>query len=260
MTSSFFPVDSITFRLQEEDEALGHMIRLISVEELWRFVSFQGDQLVSEMLDVLAESLKALRERVTLIVMTDDQVRFANREKVTGIGRKLEEITIHLQAFHGINVRTCRSMYECGQLVGRIARALAAHSDDDAHGPAAGAAGVGFSLEGAVQAGSKKSSDPREIWTNMLDVIPGMSRAKAAAIVQQYPRLADLMRAYKDPRTSELEKQLLLRDIKYGASNKNIGPAMSEKVFHVFTSRRPEQILSSGPQPEKSVPKKKQKK
>ena len=103
---------------------------------------------------------------------------------------------------------------------------------------------MGFSLTGAAQAGSKKSSDPREIWTNMLDVIPGMSRARAAGIVQQYPTLADLMRLYHDPQLSEAQKRLALKDVPYVAARpKSIGPAMSEKVYLVFMSDRGRQII-----------------
>ena len=60
---------------------------------------------------------------------------------------------------------------------------------------------------------AKKSVDRRELWTNMLTAIPGVSRAVASAVVAAYPSLQLLLAQYKDERLSELQKKMLLAEV-----------------------------------------------
>ncbi len=49
--------------------------------------------------------------------------------------------------------------------------------------------------DGLFDAGrGKKSVDAREVWTGMLMAVPGISRPRAAAIVQMYPSAKQLLR------------------------------------------------------------------
>jgi hypothetical protein len=81
----------------------------------------------------------------------------------------------------------------------------------------------------------------------MLGAIPGISRSKAAVVVQHYPSLGDLMRVYKSNQISQEEKIKLLKDLEIessaGQNARKFGPVLSERVYTVFNSKDPNEIV-----------------
>jgi crossover junction endonuclease EME1 len=67
---------------------------------------------------------------------------------------------------------------------------------------------------GGTTVNSKQSanSDRRiqETWYRMLCIMPQMSPERAASVVQRYPTLRSLWRAYQDPSKTTKQKELLL--------------------------------------------------
>ena len=97
--------------------------------------------------------------------------------------------------------------------------------------------------------GIKIESDNRKAavqdwWTKMLCQIPQITKDRAEAISQAYPTPHDLMAVYNDDQKTTEDKELLLRDLKAKAQDRRLGPALSKKIFEVFTSSSGDQIVT----------------
>ena len=217
----------IVIDVRSEDRKLDHLLRIVDAGELQSLKA-------NDSLDAWVASLKQIRPRLTLLVRG-------------GTVSAMLQVTTHLQAKHLVNVRTGKTFADLGLHAGRIFSAIAKHlhesNEDDPS--------IGFSLEGAVAATRKKSGDAREQWTNMLEAIPGMSRTRAAAVVRVYPSMADLIAALKAGGPHAIQS------VPCSDSGKTLGPALSEKVHTIFTSRDPAQIIESSAAAAKKKKKKK---
>jgi hypothetical protein len=123
-----------------------------------------------------------------------------------------------------------------------------------------GAAGVAEAVCGSLPGGGSgarsaaaASSDTRrqksqaETWASALMKIDMCSEPVALAIVRAFPTMAELMRAYRDPSTSERRKELLLADLvrvnavpggTARAEGRKVGPVVSARVFRILGPKR----------------------
>jgi hypothetical protein len=211
------------------------------------------DNRLSRKVEALQRTHK--ERRLTLLVVDWNRAagRCANIKEKRSV---FDQVATLLQAAHGCNVTQCATMSDAGRALGRIAEAMASHLDDEATPHA-----FAFSLEGAAGGRGKKSSDRREVWTGMLIAIPGVSRTRAAAIVAAYPNLPALMERYRDPTLTAQQKKLLLSGLAIesnSARTMTLGPKVSERVYHVFTSLDGDMIIKeTNPDKPKKAAKKK---
>ncbi|KAL0970704.1 hypothetical protein UPYG_G00245990 [Umbra pygmaea] len=84
--------------------------------------------------------------------------------------------------------------------------------------------------QGAVK---NKCQTVGEVFARQLMQISGLSGDKAVAILEHYPTLHSLMKAYEQCH-SELEKEKLLSSIQYGKLRRNLGPALSRTVYQLY--------------------------
>lgn len=63
----------------------------------------------------------------------------------------------------------------------------------------------------------------------------GLSVDKAYAIIQQFPTIHDLFKAYSECAT-EKQRQLLLSGIYFGNGDRKIGPSISRKVAFLYNN------------------------
>ncbi|KAF7655447.1 hypothetical protein LDENG_00055940 [Lucifuga dentata] len=89
--------------------------------------------------------------------------------------------------------------------------------------------------QGAVK---NKCQTVREVFARQLMQISGLSRDKAAAILQRYSTPHSLLMAYERC-SSEAEKEKLLSSIRYGKLQRNLGPALSRTVYQLYCSAGP---------------------
>ncbi len=249
--------DEITFRVESSNSVPPHVVRVMQGKELLEAVAVDaatGDVDCAQ-LSVMISSLqeKHKDKRVTLLVVAWDKgVQRCTyvKDKKEGT-RVLDQVTTLLQCLFGCNVIMCAALMDAGIALGKIAMAIASHLDDDN-----AASAFSFCLDGAGGRG-KKSSDKREVWTNMLMVIPGVSRTRATAIAMQYESMSQLMRRYRDAALTEADKKMLLSAIVLESDSKRnmtVGPKVSERIYHVFTSRDGSQIIKQDKGEDKSKP------
>lgn len=63
----------------------------------------------------------------------------------------------------------------------------------------------------------------------------GLSVDKAFAIIQKYPTVHDLFKAYSEC-TTDKQKEQLLSGIHFGNGDRRIGPSMSRKVAFLYNN------------------------
>jgi len=125
--------------------------------------------------------------------------------------------------------------------------------DDDAGGSAAAGAGAGSA--GRKGASKRAADDDRlvvstyekgltETWMAQLQMIPGVSAVKAAAIVARFPTLRSLVDRYRDPSLPQAVKEGLLEDAMLDRSGKKMGK-LSRDVYRFFTTRNPEELIGA---------------
>ena len=104
--------------------------------------------------------------------------------------------------------------------------------------PLGDAAGDGTGgASGSSAAPRRKTA--RETWLAQLQMLPGISAEKAAAIAAAYPTMLALYDAYCDPRLSEIEKLLLLEDC--GGARKMT--KHSQDLYRIFTAVEPGELI-----------------
>lgn len=77
--------------------------------------------------------------------------------------------------------------------------------------------------------------DIGHLYLAMLCLIPGVTLTKAQCIRERFPTLRTLLDMYDDC-SSEEQKVLLLSELRYGATNRRIGPSLSRCIAKVLTS------------------------
>ncbi|KAL6061381.1 hypothetical protein QOT17_012869 [Balamuthia mandrillaris] len=90
----------------------------------------------------------------------------------------------------------------------------------------------------ATQKRSSRTASNKEIWINQLKQISRVSLAAAMAIAEEYPSFRSLAHMYYHSALTEKKKKELLKDIvieQVSGSRRTIGPALSEKIYRIFT-------------------------
>ncbi|CAG7725546.1 unnamed protein product [Allacma fusca] len=75
-----------------------------------------------------------------------------------------------------------------------------------------------------------------EMFVKHLLRLRGLSVDKAQAIVNKYPTLQALLRAYSEC-VSDKEKELMLAHVNFGSASKTIGPMISRTIFQLYRTR-----------------------
>ena len=75
-----------------------------------------------------------------------------------------------------------------------------------------------------------------ELFGKQLLQIPGVAAEKVVGILEHYSTLRDLLDAY-DEQTTEKEKENLLSDIKFGKTQRKIGPSVSRTVYQLYCTK-----------------------
>ncbi|KAN0047582.1 hypothetical protein ACTA71_001965 [Dictyostelium dimigraforme] len=90
----------------------------------------------------------------------------------------------------------------------------------------------------------RKQTSLSDTWSNQLCQITGISSNIARGITAKYPTITSLFSFYGDS-YSEKEKENLLRDVKIDQNRgtKNLGPVLSSKIYHIFSSKDPNRII-----------------
>ena len=76
-----------------------------------------------------------------------------------------------------------------------------------------------------------------EMFAKHLMRLRGLSSERAQAIIEKYPTIQSLLRAYRHC-GNDKERELLLAHIYWGTSAKTIGPALSRTIHKLYTSNR----------------------
>ena len=75
--------------------------------------------------------------------------------------------------------------------------------------------------------------------------IPGVSEEAANAIVVQYGTFQSLLQVYLCGQMTEQQKQLVLKDLeRQGQSQQKLGPVLSKRVYRVFMSENPYEVIA----------------
>jgi hypothetical protein len=82
-----------------------------------------------------------------------------------------------------------------------------------------------------------------QTWINMLQMIPGISRAKAEHFATHYPSPCHLLEALHDPSLSQEEKIYLLQEKLSNQEKKIKCRKLSQLLYLVFTSQDPSTSL-----------------
>ncbi|KAH9640667.1 hypothetical protein HF086_010545 [Spodoptera exigua] len=77
----------------------------------------------------------------------------------------------------------------------------------------------------------------KDTFIKLLLQLKGVSVEKALAITNRYPTPHSLIVAYY--KCDQQEGELLLASLKYGDQTRNIGPALSKSVYHLFSTLNP---------------------
>jgi hypothetical protein len=129
------------------------------------------------------------------------------------------------------------------------------NDDDDGGDSAAAGVGAGAGSAGRKGAGKRGADDDRlvvstyeknltETWMAQLQMIPGVSAVKAAAIVSRFPTLRSLVDRYRDPSLPQALKEGLLEEAMLDRSGKRMGK-LSRDVFRFFTTRNPDELIGA---------------
>jgi hypothetical protein len=78
-----------------------------------------------------------------------------------------------------------------------------------------------------------------QLWIKFLTCIPGVSIAKAQAIIKEYPSFTQLLLAYN--RLPEETRGMMLKDIPTGSVK--VGKVVSGKIYKYINSEDPQEIL-----------------
>lgn len=81
----------------------------------------------------------------------------------------------------------------------------------------------------------EREHDLGNLYLMMLCLIPRVSAAKAKSVREKYPTLRVLLDAY-DECHSARQRDLLLAELRYGNTNRQIGPSVSKTIADVFNS------------------------
>lgn len=81
-------------------------------------------------------------------------------------------------------------------------------------------------------------------WNAMLQMVPGISAKKAAAITARYPTLRSLLAVYRDACLSEADKARVLEDAEYAATKKRM-TKLSADVYTFLTRRDAAAVIGS---------------
>lgn len=185
------------------------------------------------------------------------------REYLVGLTRAIAEQPYRMQpsalavvSKKKVNVKAAAaaSAAAAGAAAGAASDAGEHASDDDDDGDdgaASSSAGGGkrkATGSSSVSSGggtrtSKKSRT--ETWFAQLQMVPGVSAARASAIVAKYPTLRSLVNVYRDPSVPVVTKETLLEDVDIRLGKKTKLTKLSKEIFIFFTTLDPTVVLGS---------------
>jgi hypothetical protein len=83
-----------------------------------------------------------------------------------------------------------------------------------------------------------------ETWMAQLQMIPGLSDTKAAAIVAKFPTFRSLMNLYRDGSVQQSAKETAIEDVTLDSTHRKM-TKLSRDVFRFFTTKNPNEIIGS---------------
>jgi len=86
-----------------------------------------------------------------------------------------------------------------------------------------------------------KTNDFTVVWANQLSQIHGVTEPLAEAIVRQFPSFQSLIQFYRNDTIDTKTKESFLQGISTGS--KQIGAALSQKIYRIFTATDPSLVL-----------------
>jgi hypothetical protein len=199
---------------------------------------------------LLALSRAASPRRLPLQTSTADTVEY-----LQGLTRAIAEYPYRMQPNALAVVTKVKVQRTVGGSSASAVSAAAGGDDDDDDGVGeSAAAGAGAGSAGRRGAGKRVDDDRlvvstyeknlTETWMAQLQMIPGVSAVKAAAIVARYPTLRSLVDQYRDPALPQALKEGLLEDAMLDRSGKKMGK-LSRDVYRLFTTRNPEELIGA---------------
>lgn len=151
---------------------------------------------------------------------------------------KVEQVLTYMRLHLGFEVHQVVNAIECGQYIASLASALARAPYKIS------ATAASFNTHKLMRGqGIDEAHGLEMAWINMLMQIPKVTEDIARAISFMYPSFASLLTAYSGAGKSEKEKQELLQDLQRSTGNARsmrVGPAISKKVYRVFSCELPE--------------------
>ncbi|KAK5581229.1 hypothetical protein RB653_001259 [Dictyostelium firmibasis] len=148
----------------------------------------------------------------------------------------IEKILVQIQMDFSITIRTIENRNDVVNFLSKSFQTIALlplRSDDQLF--------EGFCADSIKK---RRQTSLSDTWSNQLCQITGVSSNIARGIVSKYPTIATLLSFYGDS-SSEQEKENLLKDVKIDQNRgtKNLGPVLSSKIYHIFSSKDPNRII-----------------
>jgi len=109
------------------------------------------------------------------------------------------------------------------------------------------APGGGGGGDGGDGDGARGKKTPADVWCAQLQMVPGVSAAKARTIVRRFPTFRALTDAYSSASLTVTEKQQLLQDIFKDDAGKGSRQAkLSLDLYRLFTTSDPNEVIGAG--------------
>jgi len=206
-------------------------------------VTFTGDEFTeimeADQLMVFCDRIQKDYGKVDLFFIIQ-KLYTRHGEIVTGkLKDKLDEALISLQIERNVQILIHNSIDETVDYIYRLTAAIAEKPYKRTI-----TAFEGFCAEAVSRRTPRSLTDS---WISQLEQINSVSKTVAESIVEKYPTLFSLVSIYRSEALTKGEKQNLLADIMVknpgSNSSRRIGPALSEKIYRLFTEKDPHLIL-----------------
>uniref|UniRef100_A0AAX7V1W6 Crossover junction endonuclease MUS81 n=1 Tax=Astatotilapia calliptera TaxID=8154 RepID=A0AAX7V1W6_ASTCA len=145
----------------------------------------------------------------------------------------LQQAIVNTQVVDGFFVKRVQDVRESAAYLTIMTRFLTKLDEEERGLPSCSLMSFAEFNHGAVK---NKCQTVREVFARQLMQISGLSGDKAAAILEHYSTPHSLLTAYEQC-TSEAEKEKLLSSIRYGKLKRNLGPALSRTVYHLYCTQ-----------------------
>ena len=183
----------------------------------------------------LTKRLVFLLEGLEAYVLSIEQQAYGGAVGLPVIKKdQIQQICTWMRLRHSFDVHQVVNATECGQHIAALASSLARNPFRQS------ATAASFSTHRPMRGQGLDEVHSLEIaWISMLMQIPKVTEEVARAVSFAYPSFASLMGAYSDLTKSDRQKEILLQDLKRTNGNaeaRRLGPALSKRIYRVFTS------------------------